>query len=101
MRYIIEVKTNKADKEFTEFLSKQKNTSIEFIQSYDPKEKILSAVERLGAALREYKVSGISWNVFTTYLKGKGHSNKEIEAVLGDVSDFFEKIGMLPEEPAV
>jgi hypothetical protein len=47
-------------------------------------------------ALRTFQKSGIDWEVFTTYLKGCGHSRTEIEGFMGDVKVFFTKIGLLP-----
>ena len=95
MRYTIYAKTKKSEGIVEEFIKKEK---IELVEKYDPFEKISKDVEKMGLALRKFHKSGIDWDVFETYLRGKGISQRVIDAVLGDVKQFFIKVGMLPEK---
>ncbi len=96
MRYILEAKTKKGEGTIEEFYLK--NKSIKLIDSYDPYEKISKDVEKMGLALRSFQKSGIDWEVFETYLKGKGFSRDMTQNFMGNVSNFFKKIGLLPEK---
>ena len=95
MRYLIDIKTKKGDEDLTKFMQELGAKNADYIDSYEPKEKLTREVEKLGQALREFKKTGISWNVFETYLRGRGHSQKLVDAVLLDVTGFFRKMGML------
>lgn len=96
MRYILEAKTKKGEGEIEEFYLK--NKSIKFIDSYDPYEKISKDVEKIGLALKDFQKSGIDWEVFETYLKGRGHSRQMVQGFMGEVKGFMTKIGLLPEK---
>jgi hypothetical protein len=96
MRYILEAKTKKVEGIIEEFCLK--NKTIKLIDSYDPYEKLSKEVEKVGLALRSFVKSGIDKTVLTTYLKGRGHSIRQVEAFMGDFKDFFKKIGLLPEK---
>jgi hypothetical protein len=96
MRYIIEVKTKRGEGIIEELVDK--NKVVRLIDSYDPFEKISKDVEKMGLALRQFKKSGIDWEVFTTYLRGRGLPKTTIDSVMGSVKDFFTNIGMLPEK---
>lgn len=89
MRYIIEPKTKKAEQELLE------NERLKIITRYDPVEKLSVDVEKLGAALKEFKASGVNWRVFNYYLRGRGLSQSMIDAVMGEVKDFFKNMGIL------
>ena len=93
MRYIIEAKSKKYEGTVEEFLKKE--TSLKLIDKYDPFEKLGSDVEKMGEAMRKFKNSGISWSIFNYYLRGKGTPQSTIDAVLGDVKEFFVKVGLL------
>lgn len=95
MRYIIETKNKKAEEKLTVFMQEVGASQIDFIDSYEPVERITKEVEKVGNALREYKKSGVSMEVMRTYLKGKGHSMSTINDLMGDVNDFLKKIGLL------
>ncbi len=96
MRYILEAKNKKDEGTIEELCLKIK--TIKLIDSYDQIEKLSKEVEKVGLALRQFQKTGIDWEVFTTYLKGRGHSKTEIDNFMGDVNDFFRKIGLLPEK---
>lgn len=96
MRYILEAKTKKGEGMIEEFYLK--NKSVKFIDSYDPYEKLSKDVEKVGLALRAFQKSGIDWEVFETYLKGKGYSRQMVQGFMGEVNDFMKKIGLLPEK---
>ena len=96
MRYILEAKTKKGEGTVEEFYLK--NKSIKLVDSYDPYEKVSKKVEKVGLALKAFQKSGIDWDVFATYLKGKGHSRNLVDGFMGDVNDFLKKIGLLPEK---
>lgn len=93
MRYIIETKKDN----LPQVLSDQGLSGIKIVDKYEPLEKIAASVERVGLALREFKNGGVSESVFFYYLKGKGHTEKEINAIMGDVKGFFTQIGILTE----
>ena len=95
MRYIIEVKNKKADEALATFLQEQGAKNVDIITSYEPVERLTKEVEKVGAALREYKASGVSWTILEKYLRGNGHSQKTIEALLGDVKRFYRQMGIL------
>jgi len=97
MRYILETKTQKGE-ELLAGLLDNNSKNFTLIDSYEPKERILAQVEKLGLALREYKKGGISWDVMKYYLRGKGLPQQTIDAVLGDVTEFFIKVGILEQE---
>lgn len=96
MRYILEAKTKKGEGTIEELVKKEK--SLKLVDQYDPYEKVAKEVERVGLALRQFQKSGIDWDIFTTYLRGCGHSRVEIDGFMGDVKVFFTKIGLLPEK---
>lgn len=96
MRYILEAKTKKAEGTIEEFYLK--NKTIKLIDNYDPYQKLSKSVEKVGLALRQFQKTGIDWEVFETYLKGKGHSRSLVDGFMGDVTEFFKKIGLLPEK---
>jgi len=96
MRYILEAKNKKGEGTIEELVKKEK--SLKLIDSYDPYEKVSKEVEKVGLALRAFQKSGIDWEVFSTYLKGKGYSKQLIQGFMGDVNGFFKKIGLLPEK---
>lgn len=96
MRYILEAKNKKDEGIVEEFYLK--NKSIKLVDSYDPYEKLSKDVEKVGLALRNFQKSGIDWEVFETYLKGRGHSRQEVNGFMGDVNAFFKRIGLLPEK---
>lgn len=60
----------------------------------DELDKISARVANLGEALNAFKESGINWNVFNTYLRGKGISQKEINTVMNGVESFFDALGI-------
>ena len=95
MRYTIDAKSKKLEGIVEEFIKKEK---IELVEKYDPFEKISKDVEKMGLALRKFQKSGIDWDVFNTYLRGKGTPQSRIDAVMGDVKQFFLKVGLLPEK---
>ena len=95
MRYIIEVKNKKADEALSVFLQEQKQDNIDIITSYEPVERLTKEVEKVGAALKEYKTSGVSWTVLEKYLRGNGHSQKLINSMLKDVKTFYRQMGIL------
>lgn len=90
MRYIIEIIDRKAKEELNDFLLNNKE-GAKLIESYEPIEKLQGKVEVLGRLLNEYKQSGISWDVFNYYLRGKGINQKEIDSVMGGVELFFSQ----------
>ena len=92
MRFIVEPKNTKAEVELQELLAK--TNDFELISSYDPIESLSGKVEKLGVALRDFKKSGINWQVFTYYLRGRGLSNTIINNVMGKIDDFFEEAGI-------
>lgn len=94
-RYTFEVKTKKDQDELDKFLI---NRKIDEVDKYDAVEKLSKEVERMGQSLRQFEASGVDWDVFETYLKGKGHSRENIRGVMGDVKEFFIKIGLLSNE---
>lgn len=94
MRYLIEAKTKKGEGLIEETLDKEKK-SLKLIDKYDPFEKLGSNVEKMGEAMRKFQKSGISWEVFTYYLRGRGISQTEIRGVMGKVKDFFRAVGLL------
>lgn len=96
MRYILEAKSKKGEGEIEEFYLKHK--AVKLIDGYDPYEKLSKDVEKVGLALRDFQKSGIDWDVFETYLRGRGHSWKEIRGFMGSVKDFMQKVGLLPEK---
>lgn len=89
MRYVIEPKTKKAEKELAE------NDQLKVITSYDPIQKLSIEVAKIGLALKEFKKTGVSWDVFNYYLRGRGISQSTIDSVMGEVKDFFRKMGIL------
>lgn len=93
MRYFIDVLTKKAQGEIEALI--KDNKDIGFVDAYEPKERLTRSVEDIGRALRAFKKSGVDWDIFTYYLKGKGHTRAEVEALMGDVKEFFRKVGML------
>lgn len=95
MRYTIETKSKKLEGIVEEFIEKEK---LVLVEKYDPFEKIGKDVEKMGLALRKFQKSGIDWDVFNTYLRGKGTSQGVIDAVMGDVKSFFLKVGLLPKK---
>lgn len=95
MRYTIEAKSKKSEGIVEEFINKEK---LVLVEKYDPFEKIGKDVEKMGLALRKFQKSGIDWDVFNTYLRGKGTPQGTIDAVMGDVKSFFLKVGLLPEK---
>ena len=95
MRYTIDAKSKKIEGIIEDFIKKEK---LELVEKYDPLGKISKDVETMGLALRKFQRSGIDWDVFNTYLRGKGAPQETIDAVIGDVKDFFLKIGLLPEK---
>lgn len=95
MRYIIEIKNNKADEALSSFMQEQGAKNADYITSYEPKERLTREVEKIGAALKEYKASGISWGVLNRYLRGSGHSQKMIDSLLKDVKQFYKEMGIL------
>jgi hypothetical protein len=94
-RYILEVKNKKADERLAVFMQEVGASQIDYIDSYEPLERITKEVEKVGNALREYKKSGVSMDIMKTYLKGKGHSLSTINDLMGDVNEFLKKIGLL------
>lgn len=95
MRYILETKTKKEEGIIEELTNKEK---IKLIDNYDPYEKLSKDVEKVGLALRQFQKSGIDWSVFKTYLRGCGYSVSLIDGFMGNVNQFFTKIGLLPEK---
>lgn len=95
MRYIIEIKNKKADEALAVFLQEQGAKNVDIITSYEPVERLTKEVEKVGAALREYKHSGVSWSVLEKYLRGNGHSQKTIDGLLKDVKTFYRQMGIL------
>ena len=95
MRYTIEAKSKKLEGIIEEFIKKEK---LILVEKYDPFEKLSKDVEKMGLALRKFQKSGIDWDVFNTYLRGKGTSQGTIDAVMVDVKSFFLKVGLLPEK---
>lgn len=95
MRYIIEVKNKTAVQSLGEFLQKQGAKNVDIITSYEPVERLTKEVEQVGAALREYKQSGVSWSVMEKYLRGNGHSQKVIDSLLKDIKTFYRQMGIL------
>lgn len=93
MRYLIEAKTDNAKEQLNRLVSAE-NTGMELISSYDPIENLSGKVEKLGVALKEFKASGINWNIFKFYLRGRGLSNQLIDNVMGKVEDFFKEAGI-------
>lgn len=89
MRYVIEPKTKKAEKELAE------NDQLKVITSYDPIHKLSIEVAKIGLALKEFKKTGVSWDIFNYYLRGRGISQATIDSVMGEVKDFFRKMGIL------
>ena len=95
MRYLIDVKTKKGEEKLTALMNDLGASQADYIDSYEPKERLTKEVEKVGRALREYQKSGISKDILRYYLRGKGHSNNTIEALVGDVESFFKKMGIL------
>lgn len=89
MRYIIEPKNKKAEEELLA------NDKLKVVTKYDPVEKLGAEVEKIGAALKEFKEGGVSWRVFNYYLRGRGLSQTMIDLVMGEVQDFFRAMGIL------
>ena len=96
MRYTIEAKTKKLEGTIEEFIKKEK--TLKLIDKYDPFEKLSSDVEKMGNALRKFRTSGIDWSVFNYYLRGQGISQNTIDSVIGEVKEFFYKVGLLERE---
>jgi len=88
MRYLIEPKNRKAEEELV------KNEHLKVITSYDPIQKLTADVEKIGVALREFKKTGVSWDIFNYYLRGRGIPQQTIDSVMGEVKEFFRKIGI-------
>lgn len=93
MRYILEPTSREGKKLVEDFSADERNFKL--IDQYEPTERLTRTVEQIGLALREYQRQGISWEIFVMYLRGKGHSRRTIDAVMGDVREFFRKMGML------
>ncbi len=96
MRYIIEAITKGAEGIVEEMV--EKNKKLKMIDKYDPFEKISRDVETMGLALRQFEKVGIDWQVFNYYLRGKGIPQTTIDAVMGNVRDFFKRVGLLPQD---
>lgn len=93
MRYTIEAKSKKLEGIVEDLMRKE--SALKLVDKYDPFEKLGGNVQAMGDAMRKFKSSGISWDVLNYYLRGKGISQKVIEAVLGDVQSFFKKVGLM------
>ncbi len=93
MRYTIEAKTKKQEGIVEEFIKKEK--ALKQVDKYDPFEKLGGEVEVMGNALRKFQKSGVSWDVFNYYLRGRGVPQQTIDAVLGEVKSFFVKVGLM------
>lgn len=65
----------------------------EIVDEYDPMERLNAKVEKIGAALREFK-EGNTWRLFLTYMRGKGISNQDVEKVVDGIDSFLKDAGV-------
>lgn len=90
MRYLVDVGNTKKE----DFDNLIETEGFTVVSKYEPVAKLQKEVEQLGILLKEFKQSGISWDVFVFYMKGKGYSLGIIEKMMGDVGEFFKKLGI-------
>lgn len=91
MRYLVSV-TKKQEEKFKQLLHDQ---DIRIVDKYEPVVALTEKVEKMGAALKEFKATGATWDIFNYYMRGKGIAQADIDGVMGVAIEFFKKVGIM------